>query len=400
MDNKKKIKKIKNIDDVIRKFSKHVGDVNENDINTPINISLIAPSRSGKTSLISTIYYTAEDCINKRSGVNIILKDDSDKKRLDQFREQIRNIFSDHRFPDLKVGGALAGTSERKVFRFAITFQNKEISNLVLQQNYEIQDIPGGWVSEGKEGEFVDFLHDTRILVIPIDAPLLMEPFTDEEKQKATSFLDDHRVHELVRRHWLQFFSEYGQTEIALFLVPVKCEAYMDDPQKQDDLKKRVIQKYAKEPIKFKNTHENLNLKVYYVPVETIGGIRFKYGMWGADSFEQHFSFRNNFGSADSPAAGSENNTASGACFAQKNAELLISKIFEYSHNEINLRIQKLRNKKDNTRWFGKLSASYRDSKRALECYEEYLQPIIDSFEKTYKKHPLGKYEIRNEDLI
>lgn len=392
MDNKKKIKKIKNIDDVIRKFSKQFGY--ENDINTPINISLIAPSRSGKTSLISTIYDTAEDNLNKRGGVNIILKDDSDKERLDQFREQIRNIFGDRRSPDLKVGGALAGTSERKVFRFAITFQNKEISNLVLQQNYEIQDIPGGWLSEGNRDGFVEFLHKTRILVIPIDAPILMETFTDEEIQKANSFLETRAVLDLVIKEWLQYFSECGQTEIALFLVPVKCEAYMDDSQKKEVLKKRVMDRYASEVIGYKKLHENLNLKVYYVPVETIGGIRFKYGTWGADSFEQHFSFRNNSGSADSPVAGSENNTASGACFAQKNAELLISKIFEYSHNEINLRIQKLRDKKDNTRWFGKLSASYRDSKHALECYEAYLQPIIDSFEKAYKKYPLGPYEI------
>lgn len=348
-------------------------------MNNPIRISLIAPSRFGKTSLISTIHDKAEECIDKGAGVNIEVKNAADKNRLKVFRSQIRNMLGDTDSAkccrDIKVGEALAGTSERHVFGFSILLGNSEGK---LQQDYEIQDIPGGWLRESdKYREFIEFLHQTRILIIPIDATILMEAYTDDQKENAAKILEYNDIIDLVKSEWFPLFSD-KKMEISLFLVPVKCEAYMDNKVAYDELKEKVLKHYRdnlEQPVS-----ENPYVKLYYVPVETIGGIKFEYGNWDEHCFDAHFGPR-------------QNSVRGTACFAPKNAELLVSKIFEYSYGEIESRIKAAEKKVNEAKGVLK-GKEYKQAKEFIDNYRKCLKPVLDSFEKTYKKYPLGQWEI------
>lgn len=348
-------------------------------MNDPIRISLIAPSRFGKTSLISTIHDKAEECIDKGAGVNIEVKNAADKNRLKVFRSQIRNMLGDTDSAkccrDIKVGDALAGTSERHVFGFSILLGNNEGR---LQQDYEIQDIPGGWLRESdKYGEFIEFLHQTRILIIPIDATILMEAYTDAQKSNANRILETSTIIDLVKKEWLQYFSG-KKMEISLFLVPVKCEAYMDNQVACGKLKEMVLHRYSAELEQ--SVRENPYVKLYYVPVETIGGIKFEYGNWDERCFDAHFGPR-------------QNSVRGTACFSPRYAELLVSKIFEYSYGEIESRIKAAEKKVNEEKGFWK-GKEYKQAKEFIDNYRKCLEPVLDSFEKTYKKYPLGPYEI------
>ena len=315
-------------------------------MNDPIRISLIAPSRFGKTSLISTIHDKAEECIDKGAGVNIEVKNAADTNRLKVFRSQIRNMLGDTDSAkccrDIKVGDALAGTSERHVFGFSILLGNNEGR---LQQDYEIQDIPGGWLRESdKYGEFIEFLHQTRILIIPIDATILMEAYTDTQKSNANRILETSTIIDLVKKEWLQYFAG-KKMEISLFLVPVKCEAYMDNQVACGKLKEMVLHRYSAELEQ--SVRENPYVKLYYVPVETIGGIKFEYGNWDERCFDAHFGPR-------------QNSIRGTACFSPRYAELLVSKIFEYSYGEIESRIKAAEKKVNEEKGFWKRMKFYR----------------------------------------
>ena len=162
---------------------------------SPFNISMVAPSGFGKTTLLVTIMNSAENKMNNpKKGLSIACEDEDDQRRLKEAHNKLNNdiMACVDNFTG-KVEPTLPGTGEPKKFNFYFQQSEEEAS---FRQPFSIMDIPGGWINPNnritdemniKWEDFKEHLHVSRLLFVPIDATLIMECSTEKEKCAAQS---------------------------------------------------------------------------------------------------------------------------------------------------------------------------------------------------------------------
>lgn len=266
---------------------------------SPFNISMVAPSGFGKTTLLVTIMNSAENKMNNpKKGLSIACKDEDDQRRLKEAHNKLNNdIMACVDNFTAKVEPTLPGTGEPKKFNFYFQQSEEEAS---FRQPFSIMDIPGGWINPNnlitdemniKWEDFKEHLHVSRLLFVPIDATLIMECSTEKEKCAAVKILDNSSTSELIKE-WARYrkgeFDETGKTS-ALFFVPVKCEKYRNKAQ---DLEEKVKQYFA-------NTASQVHsicpdIQQYYIPLETLGCVELSRAKWETEEGKEAFypSFR------------------------------------------------------------------------------------------------------------
>lgn len=300
---------------------------------SPFNISMVAPSGFGKTTLLVTIMNSAENKMNNpKKGLSIACEDEDDQRRLKEAHNKLNNdiMACVDNFTG-KVEPTLPGTGEPKKFNFYFQQSEEEAS---FRQPFSIMDIPGGWINPQnritdemniKWEDFKEHLHVSRLLFVPIDATLIMECSTEKEKCAAVKILDNSSTSELIKE-WARYrkgeFDETGKTS-ALFFVPVKCETYRNKAQ---DLEEKVKQYFA---YTAKQVHDICpDIQQYYIPLETLGCVELSMAKWETEEGKEAFypSFRK---------------MKESAFLQPKNVEVLFSMMYHMATQEMETTINK-----------------------------------------------------------
>ena len=223
-----------------------------------LNISIIAPRGTGKTTLIGALYEYACSEIKYHDRCKFeVLKEYKSKldkilRSLREFRETLKPTY---------------GTNEIERFSFRYIIDGYKI-------NVNFVDVPGGFTKNAQFGssnpeycKFYEHLEYSPVLIIPIDTPCLME---GDEGQK-TYALDTYNVSNLIKQ-WAQFRSKSGKRSV-LHFVMLKSEYYNYNCEQ-----KNVFEVFSRlyEDVIFKvwcNCCQKLEIN--YTPIEVFGNIHF-----------------------------------------------------------------------------------------------------------------------------
>lgn len=187
-----------------------------------LNISIIAPRGTGKTTLIGALYDYARSEIKNGDGFKFeVLKEyksklDAISKSLEDFRKNLEPKY---------------GTSEIERFSFRYTIDDDKIKvNFV--------DVPGGFTENAQFGSsnpeynaFYDHLKTSPVLIVPIDTPCLMEGNLTQQNVS----LDLLNISELIIQ-WAQFRAKKKERAV-LHFVMLKSEYYNYDGRQEDVFK-------------------------------------------------------------------------------------------------------------------------------------------------------------------
>lgn len=226
----------------------------------PIKIMMVGGRRCGKTSVLAAMQNCFEN-IMADSDVNIGMDDfttidaleEKFREAEDYFRErnQKKRTFvpDDHPTKDISTYSFNVGTRGRA-------------GEIVLK----FVDYPGEMISDPQHREkILSGFGDSRILVIAIDTPHLME-----EDQKFDDRRNlEKRVTEMIKKSG--FADEKNGPGLVLF-VPLKCERYRND-NRMGEVAAQVKQSYAS-LINYLQT-SNKGITIAITPIFTFGGAAF-----------------------------------------------------------------------------------------------------------------------------
>ncbi len=249
----------------------------------PVYVSVVAPSGAGKTSLIAALYKYIDDNLGPNEHFIVRPSSSKDEYRLKQINDKIDDeIRSGKMMLDSGVG-----TTQINEFSFDIImpYSNTQF----LSQSFVIMDIPGKFMSPDMRGseaykEFENFLSQSEIVWIPIEAPLLVEPENGEQRGIASKLCEREGIEECMKL-WADYTekSDYVGT---VHFVMTKCETYHSQDTSEDNKKAEEcynrFERYYR-PIIDEIEQRTQNFRAYYTPVENIGCVKMVYKDWDLD---------------------------------------------------------------------------------------------------------------------
>lgn len=360
----------------------------------PINISLVAPSGFGKTTLISTIMREMNLTLTKTDKgrsweLDVKPKNEEDEIRL---RNNDKAIVEAINAGNGRIASvSIAGTGSIASYNYEIVLTAPE-NKTELVQPFCMMDIPGGWINPdnrmrsdvSKQWEdFEKHLHDSKILWIPIDAVALMEAHTQKERDLQSKLMDISDVSNLAAE-WAKYRPD--DDESCICFVPLKCETYnlfTDDKnvefrKKFDAMFKQIVEDVSKAKGK-------ANIKMYYTPVETIGCIKKISTSWKkawvnketgrqiTNSDEAALAGNN----ADEKVVFTADYTITGNHRSIKGANLLLNKVYEYAYNQI-AEMEKYDEKLAEKAGF----FNHKKAEMEVNNVKKAVQPIMNEFAK------------------
>ena len=218
-----------------------------------IKATMLGPRAVGKTSIMASIFSDSrkevavtrlcfvpqESCANKLSFKKAKLQDIIIKRK---------------EFADKPNTGAIEASSTVTTFDFDMGLKDR-----LKSVNISIKDFPGEYL-DSKPEEVSEFIEESHIVMIAIDAPYLMEENGkyNEEKNEVN--------------HVISFFMNHTKSlkDKFVLLVPLKCERYFHDGT-IDEVADRVSEVYSA-LIDFCRAN---NIACAVTPIQTLGGVEF-----------------------------------------------------------------------------------------------------------------------------
>lgn len=260
------------------------------DITGYVKLSVVGPSRVGKTSLTTAILDNAQELLR---GTPVIIKAAGQKteKKILQHRNEMRGSIAAGEFNP----GGLGGTQEPFIFEFQISVGEHAV-------HFGYLDFPGGWLTDRADNreeaweECLAWFRESQALVIPIDAAILMEATRPKQKRAAPSILGVAQV-EQVAMEWATYRNSEENKPALLVLAPVKCEAYFDDNggrfDKSEELFFEVQRTYRPvlDTVRGELERGSNRLQILYAPVDTYGCVEFTKPYWSEADVPGGFEF-------------------------------------------------------------------------------------------------------------
>lgn len=249
----------------------------------PVYVSVVAPSGAGKTSLIAALYKYIDENLGQNDNFIVQPSSKKDAYRLKQINEKIdEEIRSGRMMLDSGVG-----TTQINEFSFDIVmpYSNTQF----LSQSFVIMDIPGKFMSPDMRGseaykEFENFLSQSEIVWIPIEAPLLVEPENGEQRGIASKLCEREGIEECMKL-WADY-TEKSNFVGSVHFVMTKCETYHSQDTSEGNKKAEEcynrFERYYR-PIIDEMKQRTHNFRAYYTPVENIGCVKLVYKDWDID---------------------------------------------------------------------------------------------------------------------
>ena len=364
----------------------------------PIKISLVAPSGFGKTTLLSTIMEEMNLNLKRTNKgktytLSVHPKDESDQQRLVDCQKKIHEAIIIGEAGNM-IDKIIAGSGQIDTYDYEIDLATPDNKKRIVQP-FCMMDIPGGWINtknrvntdiKAQWENFLEHLHESRILWIPIDAVALMETQTAQERALQAELMDVIDIKNLAVE-WAQYRTDADVQEACICFVPVKGESYKLVEEKNGDFREKfnkmfeiVIDSVAK---------VNPSIKTSVVPVDTIGCIKKVSAKW-VKSFvdvEKGIEITN---AAAVKSAGlhnmqekvvlTEKFRITGSARKIAGADKLLSKVYEYAYEQINNMEEQSDEliKKACQSPLGIIKAPM--LKLAMANVKKSLQPLIDEF--------------------
>jgi GTP-binding protein EngB required for normal cell division len=250
----------------------------------PIYVSVAGPSGVGKTTLIATIMRDVTNDLPAPFKVSPATL--ADAERIAKFNRKLQAAISAESFTFNSQ--ALGGTQEIAVYEYRIEYKD------MVQQPFDIMDIPGGWLWVEKRPvdqwqRYEEHLHRSSSLWIPVEAPLLMEAKTPDEKNKAALFLMTTDVRDVVEQ-----WAKYRELEVhrdepaVLCFAPIKCETYFSRASKPN-IPDRFYEAFMLKYTEIVNIAKSKcpRCEIFYAPVESIGCVKLQKMDWHLKSEDQ-----------------------------------------------------------------------------------------------------------------
>lgn len=227
-------------------------------------VALLGPTRSGKTSLISSALAEGQDFL---SGTPANFKaTGSTLKRIQANRQELDGALAAGSFDP----GALSGSQDLTTYELSLS-----VGKSVLP--IQILDYPGGWLTDHTPEfeEVENWIKECNILILPVDAVVAMECRGKDQTVAAYNRLNTAGIEDVVRPWAKDRFNK--KSPGIILLVPVKCESYFSDHggrrNQSAELHKRVVIEIYKgviDGVRSENQGSQL-LSVFYMPVDTMG---------------------------------------------------------------------------------------------------------------------------------
>ena len=248
----------------------------EDEVKVQWDVTMLGPTRVGKTSLITALYMAGQDFFE---GKPISVSADAiTKARIHANDREMRGELAQGRFSP----GALRGSTDSETNTLRVSAPGSTTYELDLV----FHDLPGGWMLDpSRQAEYQKALADSQCVIIPIDATVLMEV----DSAHVPYILELLRVGEVADfvREWAKTRKMHGDAT-RLILAPVKCESYFDDNGGDVDRAAELfgqVQWLYGDIVKtyFAEMGDDAEAAVLYAPVDTIGPIYFTKADWGEE---------------------------------------------------------------------------------------------------------------------
>lgn len=261
-------------------------------------ISLLGPTRVGKTSIVASVMQGGEQLLTG-TPVTMRAADSVTERRIAQTRQSLQG--------GLKAGefrpGSLQNTQEPQQYALEL---DPGVPGAGIR--FDLLDFPGGWLNPltrppGRQAEWVEcttFIKDCSVLIVPVDASVLMEASRQEYRRAWPSILTTDEIRQ-VAGDWASGRKVAGPEPALLMFCPVKCESYFADNGGRIDRSEELFQRFREEygHIVERVRQEYPGTVQMYCPVDTIGCVELIYAEWipsdeeiGGWRFEPTFGLR------------------------------------------------------------------------------------------------------------
>lgn len=196
------------------------------------NIGMIAPSRAGKTTLMTAIFHEVRDrlCGNK-DQIAYSAEDSATKESITNAVSEFSTCIESGDVFDVP---KLLNTEEISTYRFNITIPTAAGTELV---NIKFMDYPGSWIGTTKfETNVAPFVAECSALLVPVPADILfvwddtngnVDTKSREKNLLAHKALEVDNVVAVIQ-DWISRRCEKKVPSFLLF-VPIRCEHCFND---------------------------------------------------------------------------------------------------------------------------------------------------------------------------
>ncbi len=267
-------------------------------------IGIVAPSRIGKTSLVTALLSDSQKLL---AGTPVVIKANDLKTtaKINQHKSELRGSLREGEFNT----GAMQGTQESFEFNLLLKHTEQDDSNgMVLR----LLDFPGGWMNEiqlGNDGKSeqakcAQFIRESSVLFVVVDASILMEASGPSQRKAINGILNVPATEDIVRE-WAKSKANSPDDPALLLICPVKCESYFNDNGGSKDqankLLEVVMDDVYRELLPIVKEEGANQAEIMYMPVDTLGCVEFVSAHWEKDPsadggyiVNPHFKVRKN----------------------------------------------------------------------------------------------------------
>lgn len=261
-------------------------------------ISMLGPSRVGKTSIIASVFNAAEQEL--LAGKPFTLNSDNHKPTQKKLATHARELRSSIQAGDFN-SGAVTGTQEPFTFKFELT--SVKDSNVKL--GFEILDFPGGWIDTINRPDSADSqwticresIMQSSVIIIPVEAGVIMNAKTQEQLRAVEYNLQTEDIKEVIQNWAKTRQNRHPDLPSTIIFTPVKGETYFKDNVNKNNKDRstelyNLTQQYYKEIIETAQREfgDNRNLSIIYTAIDTIGSVTITYGDWHKEDDTLRFS--------------------------------------------------------------------------------------------------------------
>lgn len=283
-------------------------------------ISMLAPSRAGKTTLLASIYNVLRERTTE-SGYQVgfdkanqmllnILKNEYEAifaTAQKKFEETGERIFS----PSMGIKPSVEQTSY-KIFIHTPEqqdFYDKRKSIPEMLAGILFRDYPGGLLDNPEEfpEDLIDHITLSRVMLVPIPADILEEYSKNTENahvyKHAKTYLNVESICEQLQK-WIKQHVE-REEECYLCFVPVKCEHFFNDNGGKADRSEELFELVENNFISKIKLSDNAKkmVQIDIRPVDTYGISEYSHAEITEDSWMSFFKIRETFQKFETPKA-------------------------------------------------------------------------------------------------
>lgn len=250
----------------------------------PFRISLLGPSGVGKTSLVTAMLAESQKILaGSGAAMRPVGLETSDAIARNQFQLDEYLLAGEFTAADFRHSGT------RDSFIFTLGFDLRTPGSGI---SIELFDFPGGWLSARRTREDYgplwhearDFIVSSTILLVPVDATMLMEARTLEQRDAVRRLLAIEDVAEITREWATARREQSAEPALAVF-CPLKCESYFADNGGTRDrsapLRRKVEEVYHDVISAIGETAPKAS--VLYAPIDTLGCVELVDADWISD---------------------------------------------------------------------------------------------------------------------